>query len=159
MEIWKILAVLAIIGVVIGAAKAYTSTDTITAQVTVPSICVVSLSTNSIDFGTVNAGADTGSANQQVNITNTGNTQATSTTIKGTDWSDGGVNSFAVGNTEWSTSAFTYGSGTDLTTTDATIPGGNLNPGSSLTLYFGVGVPSGQAAATYTQTITITMNC
>ncbi|MCD6547486.1 MAG: hypothetical protein J7K22_02950, partial [Nanoarchaeota archaeon] len=103
-------------------------TDTKTFQII--STCVISLSTNSIDFGTVNAGADTGSANQQVNITNTGNTQATSTTIKGTDWSDGGVNSFAVGNTEWSTSAFTYGSGTDLTTTDATIPGGNLNPGS-----------------------------
>jgi len=159
MEIWKVIAVFAVLAIAIGAAKAYTDSDTITAQVTVPAICTVSLSTNSIDFGSVAPGSDTGSTNQQVTVTNGGNTQAINTTIKGDDWSDGGTNTFAVGNTEWSTGAFTYGSGTSLTSSDAAISGGNLAKGASLTLYFGAGVPSGQNSASYTQTITITMNC
>jgi len=120
--------------------------------------CVVSLSTNTISFGSVNPGTNTGSTNQNVTITNSGSGTATNVTIRGTDWSDGGGNTFAVGNTEWSTSAFTYGSGTDLTTTDAAITT-NLGAGNSITTYFGVGVPQYQAASSYTQTITITMNC
>ena len=159
METWKIIAVFAVLAIAIGAAKAYTDSDTITATVSVPSVCTVSLDTNSIDFSSVSPGADTGNTNQQVTVTNGGNTQATNTTIKGGNWSDGGTNSFLVGNTEWSTSAFTYGAGTNLTSSDVAITGGDLNAGSSITLYFGVGVPSGQAAASYTQTITVTMNC
>ncbi len=162
MEAWKIVAIFAVLAVTsllaIGAVHAYTDSSDITASVTVPAICTVSLNTTTIDFGSVAPGADTGGVNQAVNVTNGGNTQATSTTIKGNDWSDG-THTMPVGQTEWSTSTFTYGSGTALTASDATITGGNLNAGSSLILYFGVGVPSGQAAATYSQTITVTMNC
>ena len=159
MEIWKVITIFAVLAIAIGAAKAYTDSDTITATVSVPAICTVSLDTNTIDFGSVAPGADTGATNQQVTITNSGTATATNVTIKGTDWSDGGTNSFAVGQTEWGTSAFTYGSGTDLTSSDVAITGGNLTKGASLTLYFGVGVPSGQNSASYNQTITITMNC
>lgn len=144
----------------VGIAKAYSDSDTITASVTVPAICVVNLSTNTIDFSSVTPGTDTGSNNEQVTVTNSGNTPTTNTTIKGTNWDDGAGHTMPVGQTEWSTSAFTYGSGTALTTTDTAIAAGaNLAAGSSFTLYFGVGVPNGQYPATYTQTITITMNC
>jgi len=158
MEIWKVIAVFAILAIAIGAAKAYTDSDTITAQVTVPAICTVSLSTNSIDFGSVAPGSDTGVTNQQVTVTNGGNTQAINTTIKGGNWSDGGTNTFPVGNTEWSTSAFTYGSGTDLTASNVVVTN-NLGAGNSITAYFGLGVPQYQTASSYNQTITITMNC
>ena len=134
----------------------WNSTNTMTFKV--ENNCIVSLSTNAIDFGSVAPGTDTGNTNQQVTVTNSGNTPATNVTIKGNDWSDGGTNTMPVGQTEWSTSAFTYGSGTALTTSDAVVTT-NLANGNSITIYFGVGVPSGQAAGTYNQTITITMNC
>ncbi|MCD6575860.1 MAG: hypothetical protein J7K73_01730 [Nanoarchaeota archaeon] len=145
----------------VGIAKAYTDSDTITATVTVPAICTVNLSTNTINFNSVTPGTDTGSTNQQVTVTNGGNTPTTNTTIKGTNWDDGAGHTMAVGQTKWSTSSFDYStSGTPLTTTDTAIPAGaSLAAGSSFTLYFGVGVPNAQYPATYTQTITITMNC
>jgi spore coat protein U-like protein len=160
MESWKIAAMFAILAVTslfaISAVRAYTNSSDITAQVTVPAVCTVSLSANSIDFGSVAPGTDTGSNNQQVTVTNGGNTEATNVTIKGNDWS--GPDTMPVGQTQWATSAFTYGSGNALTASDAVVTT-NLAAGSSTTLYFGVGVPSGQAAGTYTQTITVTMNC
>ena len=162
MEIWKIAALFAILAttslLAVGVAHAYTNSSDITATVTVPSVCTVSLNTSTISFSSVSPGTDTGSTNQVVNVTNSGNAQATNVTIKGTAWSDGGSNTMPVGQTEWGTSGFAYGSGTALTTSDAVVTN-NLGAGSSVLIYFGVGVPSGQAAATYTQTITVTMNC
>lgn len=144
--------------VAVDTAYAYSNTTNITAQTVVPAICTIGLNVSSINFGTVNPGADTGAVNQAVNITNTGNTAATATNIKGSGWASGG-NTMAVGQTEYNVAGFTYGAGTDLTAVDAAITGGNLAAGSSVYVYFGVGVPAGQVAATYSQNITLTMNC
>ncbi len=133
----------------------YNITNTMTFKV--EDTCIVSLNTSTINFGTVAPGADTGGVNQAVNVTNGGNTQATSTTIKGNDWSDG-THTMPVGQTEWSTSTFTYGSGTALTASDA-IVANNLGAGSNILIYFGLGIPAQQNAGSYTQTITISMNC
>ena len=133
----------------------YNSTNN--ATVISPS-CIVSLNTSTINFSSVSPGTDTGSTNQVVNVTNSGNAQATNVTIKGTAWSDGGSNTMPVGQTEWGTSGFAYGSGTALTTSDAVVTS-NLGAGSSILIYFGLGVPQGQAAGSYTQTITLSMNC
>ncbi len=167
MKNWQMLigivgfVALAIVGLLatVDMAYAYTSSNNVTGQVTVPAECMLSLNTSSIGFGSVAAGTNTGATNQVVNVTNNGNAQATNTTTRGTQWSDGGVNNFVVGQTQYSTSGFTYGAGTALTASDVVIAGGNLNKLASLQLYFGVAVPASQNPATYNQTITVTMNC
>lgn len=137
---------------------AYTSSANVTGQVTVPAQCVISLNASTMNFGSVAPGSDTGATNQIINVTNTGNAAATNTTIRGTQWSSG-ANTMPVGQTEYNTTSFTYGSGISLTSSDVALTGGNLGAGASLLTYFGVGVPAAQAAGTYNQTITFTMNC
>lgn len=150
-----IVATLATAGMV----TAYTSTQNIEAQTVVPAVCTVGLNDSYIVFGSVSPGTDTGAANQAVLVTNNGNAAAINTTVNGTQWSDGGVNNFVVGSTEWATAGFAYGAGTDMTGTPVAVPGGNLAASATLNLVFGVGVPGGQTAATYNQTIAVTMNC
>ena len=152
----------AIIGfTAIGIVYADSDSDVITASVTVPEVCIVSLNTTSINFGEVSPGTDTGATNQVVEITNNGNIVAVNTTIEGTNWedTDAGTNTMVVGQTEYDTAGFTYGVGTALTGSPVTIAGGNIAAGASLDVFFGVAVPAQQTAGTYEQNITITMNC
>ena len=149
----------AIIGfAAIGIVYADSDDEVITASVTVPEVCIVSLNTTSINFGSVSPGTDTGATNQVVEVTNNGNILAVNTTIEGTQWADNG-NTMVVGQTEYNTTGFTYGAGTALTGSPVTIAGGNIAAGASLDVFFGVAVPAQQAAETYEQNITITMNC
>ena len=142
----------------IGMVYAYTESTDITAGVVVPATCVLSLNSSTINFGSVSSNTDTGAANEIVEVSNNGNAITTSVTINGTQWIDAGANNFAVGQTEWFVSGFTYGSGTALSGT-ATSIGSNIAASGSQNLYFGVEVPSAQVAATYEQNITIIMNC
>lgn len=160
MEKTKVIALSVVIALfATGVVHAYTNSSTIQGQVVVPSACIATLNSSSVVFGSVTPGSNTGAANQAVSVLNNGNTQATNTTITGTTWSDGGVNSMAVGQTQYGVSGFTYGAGTALTTSPVSLTGGNLAAGGSLAVYFGVGIPVQQAAATYNQTITVSMNC
>ncbi len=139
-------------------AYAQSDSETITADVTVPEVCIVSLNTTTISFGEVSPGTDTGETNEVVTITNDGNVQATETTIEGTDWDDG-VNTMAIGQTVWNTADEDYELGESLTDTAESIIGGDLTAGASLDVFFGVAVPEQQPPGTYEQDITITMNC
>ena len=152
----------AIIGfAAIGIVYADSDDEVITATVTVPEACILSLNTTSINFGSVSPGTDTGATNQVVEVTNNGNILAVNTTIEGTQWEDttDGTFTMVVGQTEYNTTGFTYGAGTALTGSPVTITGGNLAAGTSLNVFFGVAVPAQQTAGTYEQNITITMNC
>ena len=157
MEIWKLASVFAILAVFV-MGVAYADSDDVEAQVIVPSTCTISLDVTSFTWGSINAGADSTTLNKAVQVSNTGSDTA-ALTVKGEDWSDGGVLSFGVGNTEWSvTPATNYGSGTDLTTGDVSVNAALAN-GANDDIYFGVGVPASQDAATYNQTITLTLTC
>ncbi len=113
--------------------------------------------TSSINYGTVTANEDTGASNQTVTITNTGNRDM-DPQLSGTDMSDGG-NSIGVANQEYSDASFTYGAGTDLSSSPTTF---NLSlpqqTSSSITdiIYWGLGVPNGTPSGTYTGTNTFT---
>lgn len=163
MKTWEIItmsflmAVVATIGTA-GMALAYTNSSDIIGGVVVPAACIVTLNGSAIDFGSLAPGLDTGATNQIIQVTNDGNTLTTSVTIEATQWSDGGTNTMVVGQTEWNNTGFTYGEGTALTGSPVSI-GSNLAAGGTQNLFFGVGVPVQQAAATYNQTITVTMNC
>lgn len=127
------------------------------ASASVPLSCAISLNTFAISFGTINPSTNTLTTSKNVLDTNGGN-QGTFIAVYGTSWI-GGASSFVVGQTTWSSSSATgYGSGTALTAspTNTAIAVGTA---SSASIWFGVGVPSGQAANTYTQNVVILNVC
>jgi hypothetical protein len=140
-------------------------TDTGTATNTAETIDVTTLNsldvTSSIGYGSVSAGADTGGTNQSITHTNTGNT-AIDNEISGdvmcTDYSTCAEDSFTQDQQKFDTSDVTYASLTntlaattspatielDLATTSST----STNP--TDTTFWGIAIPSGQAAGSYT---------
>lgn len=113
--------------------------------------------TASIDYGSLDPDTDSGAVNQTVTITNTGNRDM-DPQVSGADMSDGGSNTIPVGSQEYFDSAFIYGSGTDLSTTPATInltlpqrTAGEITD----TLYWGLGVPNGTPEGNYSGTVTL----
>jgi len=115
--------------------------------------------TSSVDFGTLSANADTGATNQTTTVTNTGNADM-DPEVSGTDMTSGG-DTVDVSNQEYSTSSFTYGSGTGLSTTPTQV-NMTLPQGTSGTvpvnndLYWGIGIPAGTPEGTYSGTNTFT---
>lgn len=122
--------------------------------------------TASIAYGTVPANTDTGSTNQTTTITNTGN-NALDTQVSGdlmcTDYATcaGGV--LQPSQQEYSLNSFTYGAGTDLaaTTSPATVETVLAKPTATTSavtddLLWGIGIPNGQTAGSYTGQNTFT---
>lgn len=115
------------------------------------------ISATDISFGSLGVG-DT-SSDQTSTLTNTGNSPTDTLAIKGNDWTGTPSGSMVVGQTHWSlTSGQNYNSMTTLTTSDASL-GQQVSPGTPLSVYFKLAIPNGQAAASYSQTITFTGSC
>ncbi|MBD3247744.1 hypothetical protein GF382_00445 [Candidatus Falkowbacteria bacterium] len=110
-----------------------------------------------IDFGVVDSNGNTGSWNASTTVINYGNTPL-DTELYGDDLLESWVGPSLIGveNQEFSTSTFTYGSGTDLTASSS--PGLNLNVDiarptnqSDLSdiIYWGIQVPLGTISGNY----------
>jgi len=113
----------------------------------------------STSYGSLSPGQDTDTTNQTVTTTCTGNA-AINIWLSG-DTLVSGSNSIGVDNQEWSTSAFTYGEGTDLTEATTTVELDMSKPTSAPStstdiVYWGMQIPSPQSAGTYTGTTTYT---
>ncbi len=136
----------------------------ITAKLTVSGVCVPDITNSLINFGTVEAGfyAPT---NMPEQITDTGSVSTnvllysdSGVALSG-NWQAGGTGNFLVGNTLWDGRSRTANNGNQLTnsiTTDTQI---FANVGTPVDIYFGLNVPAGQPAATYTQGITVSFSC
>ena len=134
-----------------------TQSSSVTASVNVPLYCGISVSPTSISFGSVSPGSSV-PTNVLVTDTNAaGNTQA-NVLIDGTVWSSS-PNSFGVSNTLWDTTSQATYNGIALTSSLASTGETLAASAGSNTLYFGLAVPSSQAAGTYSQTITIENSC
>lgn len=114
--------------------------------------------TASISYGSLNPNADTGGTNQTTTVTNTGNRDM-DPLVSGTNMTNGG-STILVGQQKYSASTFTYSSGgtaltTGATAIDLTLP---QRTGAAVTddIYWGLGVPDGTAAGSYSGTNTFT---
>lgn len=115
--------------------------------------------TASIDYGTLSANTDTGAINSTTTVTNTGNKDM-DPEISGTQMTSGG-DTLAASFQEYSANVFTYGAGTDLSGTPAglniTLPQGTSGTVPITdTVSWGIGIPGGQPAGTYSGTNTFT---
>ncbi len=137
---------------------ATSSPENVVANIIVPGVCEISLSSNRLSFGSILPNSNY-SANVLVSDTNGGNTGAY-INIYGSNWIDvsNSLIHFSVTNTIWNAIAQTSYTGTALTAvvanTQILVPGG-----SSANIYFGAAVPAGQTAGTYNQTITLLNSC
>jgi len=120
--------------------------------------------TSSIAYGTVPANTDTGSTNQTTTVTNTGN-NALDTEISGddmcTDYPGCSGSTMQSEQQEYSLNSFTYGAGTDLTNSAVTVETVLAKPTATTSavtddVLWGIGVPNGQTAGSYTGQNTFT---
>ncbi len=114
--------------------------------------------TASIDYGSLDPDSDTGSTNQQVTVTNTGNRDM-DPQVSGGDMVSG-INSIAVGQQKYASAGFTYTSGgTTLSTTPATLdlalPQRTAAVVDAL-VYWGIGILDGTPGGGYAGTNTFT---
>lgn len=114
--------------------------------------------TSSISYGTLAANTDTGSANSTTTVTNTGNTNI-DPDLSGTVMSSGG-DTIAVAQQKYSSINFTYSSGTSTLSTTPTSINLALPQRTSgvvtANVYWGIGIPAGTNAGSYTGTNTFT---
>ena len=123
-------------------------------------VCIVQLSTNTFDFGTITPGTNTGSNNILLTISNNGTIQAVNTTVKGDNWNDGNSKTMNINQTKFDVTNLTYGNlNYFLSASEIALPDGNISAGGSLNTYWGLGIPQHQSPDDYNQTITIIMNC
>ena len=124
--------------------------------ITISSVtCTISLSTTSINFGSISPSTSIATNNAIVD-SNTGNANAY-LFVYGGNWI--GPTQFGVSNTTWSKASGTlFPSAAKLSSTAANttilVPAGSSN-----TIYFGVGVPGGAPVGSYTQNIIIENSC
>lgn len=130
-----------------------------TTSITFPLSCYITLTPNTINFGNVNPNTNIATINSVVD-SNSGNANA-NMLVYGGNWlvSSTLANGFGVSNTSYaSTSGVPYSSANKLsktaTSTLLTVPASGSN-----TIYFGLNIPPGVAANSYTQTITIENSC
>jgi len=143
-----------------------TTSNVLSVTVNVLPTCYISLSPNSINFGTLATGTTSTTWNGITDTDNGGNVQAT-INVWGGNWiySSNTAISFYVANTVWSpTNTGIYSSGTPLTltpvSTNIIVPAPTQsNPSTSNTVYFEVGVPGGAPVGAYTQNIIIANQC
>jgi hypothetical protein len=124
------------------------NTATPTASATVLAVC--GISATNVAFGSIIPG-DSSETSSTVSMPE-GNTATTSLTVKGTAWTGG--TGMPVGQTSWKTS----GSYAALETTESASIG-SVSFGNDLPVDFKLDVPAGQAAGSYSQTITFTASC
>ena len=124
----------------------------------VPSVCEISL-TGSLSFGTVIAGSNTLTTSQNVLDINNGNQDA-SIAVSGGNWIGTNVlNAFGVSNTIWSAGSGVAFGAANVLTAIPTNTGIAIGAGSGSDVWFGLGIPEGQVADSYTQNIIITNLC
>ncbi|MEM3661941.1 MAG: hypothetical protein QXG73_03880 [Candidatus Micrarchaeaceae archaeon] len=132
----------------------------VVASANVQSVCFISLSPNAINFGTIFANANVPTNNLITDSNPNGNAQAT-LFVYGGNWI--GPSQFGVSNTLWDAAPQTTYNGiplsNSLNTTGIIIPASTYNTIGSNKIYFGLGVPGGTPAGSYTQTITIENSC
>ncbi len=150
------LSILAIFGLVAGIVLATGTTDLVSASVTINSYCSFTVSNTAIDFGSLFPG-NTIPTDNVITVSDTGNIGSNILT-SGSNWAFAS-NTFGVTNTVWSpTSGTTYASATPLTgtTTDTKIV---VTTTTSNDIYYGLGIPAGEAPGTYSQTINVISSC
>ena len=149
----------AIIGWMIGSAMlvmAGGNSSPVTASVTINNYCAFTVGNTAINFGALNPGSNTIYSSNVITVTDSGNLGSNILT-SGNSWTFAS-NTFGVTNTVWSSANVLYGSGTALTGTsaDTAIV---VTTSATNSIYFGLGVPAGQAPGTYSQTIEIISSC
>jgi hypothetical protein len=131
--------------------------DDITASVTVTeyaSVTVTDNGTAGLSFGSMTPGQDMKAEAASPSVTVTAaaeNNIDLDIKVSGTDFSDGGSNSFSIGNAYYNT-ASDSGSASAMSTTPATVD--TLSAGEHVDIYHWLSVPEEQAAATYDSTFT-----
>jgi hypothetical protein len=141
------------------------SAYTVTASVSVLGVCFISLSPTSLNFGSIAANANVPTNNLVTDSDSNGDAAAT-IFVEGTSWNSisNTLIGFGVSNTLWSASSLGTYSGNALTNT-LTSTGiiiaapTQANPTTNSPIYFGLGVPGGTPAGSYSQTITIENSC
>ncbi len=121
----------------------------------VTNTCTISLSPSTINFGKLNAGSNIATTNA-ITDSNLGNTNAYML-VYGGNWI--GSAQFGVSNTTWaSSSGVQFATANKLSATPSNtllvVPASGSN-----TIYFGLEVPNGAPAGSYSQTITIENSC
>jgi hypothetical protein len=125
--------------------------------VNVDVLTAITVSTTSIDYGTVTASSTTGSTDQTATVLNVGNS-STSLQLLALSALTNGSLSIATGSQRYSTSTFTYpGTSTALTASAALVPGFFLTSPTSTanvsqSTFWGLLVPAGTATGTYAGT-------
>lgn len=131
----------------------------VVATATVPLSCAISLNPSTgFNFANTVPGSNTVTLPNSIVDTNGGNA-GTVVWIYGGNWIGGG-SSFGVTNTVWSvTTATGYGVANQLTLTNSNTALVIAASGGANSIFFGLAVPTGQAANTYTQNVVITNVC
>ena len=144
--------------------NAISTSNSVTITANVVGTCYISLSPNSIDFGTLSPDANV-PTNFGVNDIDNGGNVAASLLVYGGNWIGPTPATFGVSNTTWdATQGTSFSAATRLTGTPATtgisIPAPTTsNTVTSNSIYFGLGIPPATTAGTYQQTITIENSC
>jgi hypothetical protein len=131
--------------------------DDITASVTVTSYASVTITDNGaagLSFGSLTPGTDKQAEAAAPSVTVTAaeeNNTPVNIKISGTDFTDGGTNSFGIDNALWNDES-NDATATAMSTTAATVA--TLNANESVNIYHWLSIPTGQAAATYNSTFT-----
>ena len=146
-----------------GPANAITTNTVATANV--QSTCFIGVSANTINFGTINPGANVPTS-QLITVQDPGGNTAANVLVAGGNWISGS-NNFYVTNTLWDVSSdLTYTGNAlqlapaGLTDTHITVLAPSIStPTTTNNIYFGLGIPSGAVAGAYTQNIIIENLC
>jgi hypothetical protein len=139
-----------------------TTTNTLVANVAVSGACYTLALPSTITFGNSITPPYTTFTNVAVTDNDVGGNLASYIQVKGAGWA--GPNTIAVGSTLWSAASEGSYTGTALTTSLANtailIPAPSLTTSTtSNNIYFGMNVPGGLPAGTYTQAITFNNLC
>ncbi len=141
------------------------TSNSVLATANVLGICYISLAPSSINFGSVYASANV-PTNMLVTDSDPNGNVAASLLVAGTHWAltSNTQITFGVSNTLWYSSSLPTYTGNALTNTLA-ITGITIaaptqtSPTTNSPIYFGLGVPGGTPAGSYSQTITIENSC
>ena len=132
-------------------------TDAVTASVTINNYCSFTVSNSAINFGSMNPGANTVTTANAITVTDTGNIGSNILT-SGSSWVFNS-NTFGVTNTVWSTSSSTAYASANLLTGSTVDTKMIVTTATPNTIYYGLGIPAGQAPGTYSQTIDVISSC
>jgi len=139
-----------------------TSSSFIATSVDVTSVAAFTMDENSIPYGTVAAGSNTGAVNATTTAANYGNTPI-DTGVTGQDMDDGGSNIIEIQNQKHSLSAFDYDlagiqtSSTTTSTLDVIVPRPTVQATTSDEIYWGIGIPGATPSGDYSGYNTFTV--